>query len=299
MRTTFSGLAGHAVSVTGTGSTIAQGTVSLIGSAGNVVASASLTTSGAFIDTKALPGADTYAIVVDPRAAAVGTVAIRVVDVPADTTGAIALNGVPVLAANVVAGQNARLSFAGSAGQRISIATAPGTTSGTLRLLNPDATTLTTKPFSASGAFIDAVTIGQTGSYTLLVDFASGQVGQVTATAWSVPANVAGGALTLGGTALRVTTGVPGQNASVTFVGNAQDIVVLTLSSVTEGTSTCCGVKVTIAAPGGSAVILPKLVGTNGAAITLQLPADGTYTVGLDPQGAVVGGATLRLTPAL
>ena len=73
----------------------------------------------------------------------------------------------------------------------------------------------------------------------------------------------------------------------------------MSLSSVNEGTSSCCGVKVTITAPGGSAVILPKLVGTNGASITLQLPADGTYTVGLDPQGAVVGGATLRLTPAL
>jgi hypothetical protein len=299
MWTTFTGTNGHAVSVTASGSTISQGTVSLVGSAGNVVATASLTTSGAYIDTKTLPATDTYKVLVDPRAAAVGTVAIRVVDVPADTTGAIALNGVPVLAGNLVAGQNARLTFAASATQRISIAAGAGTTSGTLRLLNPDGTTLTTKPFSATGAFIDAVTVGQTGTYTLVVDFAASQVGQVAATAWAVPANVNGGALVSGGAALRVTTSIPGQNASVTFSGSAQDIVVLSLTSVTEGTSSCCGVKVTITAPGGSAVILPKLVGTNGAAITIQLPADGTYTVGLDPQGAVVGGATLRLTPAL
>ena len=39
------------------------------------------------------------------------------------------------------------------------------------------------------------------------------------------------------------------------------------------------------------------LVGTFGATITATLPVTGTYSVGVDPQGAYTGGITLNLSP--
>ena len=59
-------------------------------------------------------------------------------------------------------------------------------------------------------------------SYVVALDPQGPSIGPVSVTVYDVPADATTSA-TLGGPAVTVTTGVPGQNASVTFTGNAGD----------------------------------------------------------------------------
>jgi hypothetical protein len=114
--------------------------------------------------------------------------------------------------------------------------------------------------------------------------------GSVTLQLYDVPED-ATGSIAPGGAPVTVTTTAPGQNAALTFSGVAGQRVSLKLSGVTIGTSTCCSAKVSI-----SGVVQGTLFGRNGGFVdTKVLPATGTYTVTVDPQGTDVGSATLQL----
>jgi hypothetical protein len=53
---------------------------------------------------------------------------------------------------------------------------------------------------------------------------------------------------------------------------------------------------VSILKPDGTRLVSPTYVGTNGRSLTTTLPAAGTYSVVVDPQGAATGGMTLALS---
>ena len=100
-----------------------------------------------------------------------------------------------------------------------------------------------------------------------------------------------------GGASVGVSTGpVPGQNARIAFEGIPGQRVSLKASGVTIGTSSCCSARLSITKPDGSALGTPMLFGTGGGFVDTQLlPAGGTYTILLDPQGTDLGSATLTL----
>ena len=68
--------------------------------------------------------------------------------------------------------------------------------------------------------FIDPVTLGTTGTYTIKVDPVSFAVGSQTLRLYDVPADPSG-TVTIGGSSLTLTTTTPGQNASATFSGTS------------------------------------------------------------------------------
>jgi YD repeat-containing protein len=115
----FDGTAGQRVSLkTSTGM---SATVKLLNFNATVFGTANAGVVEAFIDVATLPIAATYTILVDPVGSTTGSVTLTLYDVPADFAGTITAGGSAQTVSTTIAGQNGRLTFTGSAGQRISL----------------------------------------------------------------------------------------------------------------------------------------------------------------------------------
>src|SRR5262249_10231584 len=142
--------------------------------------------NGGFVDATSLPVAGTYTIVVDPYGPNTGHATLTLYDVPADFTSTITPGGAAVTATTTVPGQNAQLTFAGTAGQRVSLKmTSVSLTGGSgyleFGIKNPDGSVLVSTNFvTAAGAFIDVQTLATTGTYTVFVNPIDSNTGSVT-----------------------------------------------------------------------------------------------------------------------
>jgi len=175
-------------------------------------------------------------------------------------------------------GNNGRIGFGASTGQRISIvATNVGCT--TFRLASPTDVTVRTE-FACGTWFTDVLTLTETGEYTLYVDPSGLSTGSSMITTYLLAPDPIVAAMIEEPTAVG-SIGKPGNNMSFTFDGNSgKQISALvggpgcntyTLWSPTStslGTQFACGTW-----------FLERFI----------LPATGTYTVTVDPNGAQVG----------
>jgi hypothetical protein len=286
----FSGTAGQRVSLNITSVTIFSSKVSILKPNGNnLLTPFTVTRSGYFLDVQTLPTTGTYKIVVDPKDTYTGKMTLRLYDVPADPNGPVTADGTAATVTTTTPGQNARLTFAGTTGQRISVNLTGVTYSAArLRILEPDGVTNLYSPalsFGPGGGFLDTKTLPANGLYTLLIDPKLIATGSATVQLYTV-ASDATGTVTPGGGAATATTTSPGQNAILTFAGTAGQRVSLLL-----GNSTYPSVRVSLRDPGNADLYTPpaSLVGADAFMDTVTLPANGTYTVFVDPQGADTG----------
>ena len=134
------------------------------------------------------------------------------------------------------------------------------------------------------------IKMGVYGLLRVALDPQGPSIGPVSVTVYDVPADATTSA-TLGGPAVTVTTGVPGQNASVTFTGNAGDGV-----AALVGPFNCCSTQVSLLAPGGAVVAGPISFNPDGGRVLARLPSAGTYSLFVDPQGSATGAVHLQLT---
>ena len=295
MKVTFAGTAGRGAMVQVTASTIA-GTVKILRADGTtVLGSSTVSTAGGLIDSTTLPASETYTVLVDPKTSGTGTVSVRVVDVPADVTGSLPLTGVQQVYSTISPGQNISLTLSASAGQRIAVSIAGASYSGSIKITRPDSTQMLSKTFNVAGAFVDATVVTVTGTHIVKIDPSASGFGAITVTAYAVPADATGPPLVIDGASRRVDTTVPGQNGTITFDANSQDSIRIVASTVTTGSSTCCGSKVSVIGPLGTTVMLAKAVGTKGGTWSLTVPSTGTYTINMDPQASAVGGITFKV----
>jgi hypothetical protein len=294
---TFSGTAGRRVSLE-IGPICCSTKISILKPDGTALVSpTSFGTSGGFVDAKTLPVSGTYAIVVDPQSWATGSVTIKLHDVPPDVSGTIVPGGSAVTVSATTPGQNGKLTFAGTAGDRISLSMSGVTISNAkVSILNPDGTSLVAPTtVNTAGAFFDTKTLPSTGSYAIVVDPQGTATGNMTLTLYAVPADASVAAVP-GGASVTVTTTTPGQNAKVTFDGAVNQRVSVQLSGVTIGTSTSASMKVSILRPDGTTLIAPMNVGTNGGFLDAgTLTVAGTYTIFIDPQSSATGSATVTV----
>lgn len=286
----FDGLEGHraAVKITGVnGDLFNQTWVTLFDPLGGSMRSTPVVTSG-FLDTVALRSTATYSLAFAPAGAAT-TGHLVVYDVPPDFSSPIGFgdaNAVPVI--TTVPGQNGHLTFAGAAGQRVSINQAGFSCfTSTTSLLAPDGTSLAT---GCGGAFIDRTTLATAGTYAILVDPKDENYGSTTVTLYDVPADFSG---TLPfGTPTTVTTTVPGQNGRLTFTGTANHRIALNQTGFN-----CFLSSTTINRPGQNGqdgTVLAQ--GCGGSFIDTQtLDVTGTYSILIDPSGTSSGSTTLTL----
>jgi hypothetical protein len=307
-RVTFAGVAGRRISLKLTNVTIgtsasSSAKVSVLNPSGTaLVAPAYFGRNGGFVDVKALPTTGTYTILVDPQSNAVGNATLTLYDVPPDPVVPIVAGGASASTATTVPGQNARFTFSGVAGGRISVKLtnvtigSSGSSSSKVSVLNPNGTTLVAAAFfGTNGGFVDAKNLPSTGTYKIVIDPQSTAVGGVTATLYDVPPDDTA-TLAINGSAATFSMSVPGQNGRATFTGAAGQRVALRLTNVTIGTSSSSSAKVSVKNPSGTNLLAPTFFGTSGKTVVVTLPTAGTYTVVIDPQAANMGGATLSLT---
>jgi hypothetical protein len=295
-RLTFTGMAGQRVSLLISSYTLSIFTqVSIVAPDGAVLNSGQLHSGGEFRDAMTLPSSGTYTIAVDPPADSVGVATLTLYDIPADVTATIVSGGPSVTVAPSVPGQNARITFSGTAGQRITVQMTGVTIArAQVTILNPDASALATMTVQTATAALEDRQLPATGTYTIVVDPFRENTGSMTLALLDATDVLA--TITPAGPAVRVTTTIPGQNARVTFPGAAGQRISLVLSSVTIGSSTCCSARVSMTAPDGAVLVAPRYFGTSGTFVdVVALPAAGTYTILIDPDSTATGGVTLTL----
>jgi subtilisin family serine protease len=288
----FDGTAGQRVSIDVSAVTIGQSDMTLFRPDGTaLVAARYVTTSGSFFEPLTLAASGTYRLAVDPRTTSTGSMTVRLHDVPPDATAAATVDAGPTSVAVAVPGQNASISFAGGAAQRVSIDVA-GVTIGQsdISIVKPDGATLVAARYvTTSGTFFDVTTLPVGGTYRVRIDPRTNMTGSLRITVYAVPPD-ATTSLAIGGSAASIAVTVPAQNASATFEGTAGRAVSLFLSAVTIGQS-----DVSILKPDGTTLVSPQYVTTSGRTLNATLTVAGTYRIRVDPRAGFTGSMSLRL----
>ncbi len=296
-RLVFEGTAGQRVSLKMSGVTISSSYVSLLKPNGSNLTSPLYVGTGlGFLDTATLPETGTYTILIDPNGTAVGSMTLQLYDVPPDLTGGISIGGSAVTITTTAPGQNAILTFSGTAGQRVALQLSNSTFSGCIAVYDtikkPDGTNLASTYLCGATGNIDPVLLPVTGSYTILIDPQGSPTGSQTLVLTNVPLDITG-PITPGGAAVTITTTSSGQNAILTFSGTQGQRVSLKITNSTF--SGCIAVYDTIKKPDGTNLSSTSLCGATGYIDTAVLPVTGNYTILIDPQGTISGSQTLVL----
>lgn len=181
---TFDGAAGQRISLKVGASTLSQAYVSIAKPDGSsFVGNTLFATSGTFIDTRVLPVAGTYTITVDPNGTATGSATLTLYDVPADAGGSIAIAGPPQSVSLTTPGQNARITFDGTAGRAISLKLSSVTFSSVyVSILKPDGTTLVPNSLILTSGRTITATLPSDGTYTIVIDPQGAATGGMTLT---------------------------------------------------------------------------------------------------------------------
>jgi len=291
MRLMFSGTASQSVSTEVTGSTFGAGTqIHLEDPAGQVLASTSFNGTTGTLATTTLSSTGTYTIVVDPLGDNLGSGSVTLSEVPPDLTGTIIPNGPSVTLDTTAPGQNAFLTFTGTANQRVSLAFTNSGGNTQVTILNPDGSNLVVSAISTS-IFLEPKILPTSGTYTIFID-PSGSVLLTNAvvTLYDVPANITG-PIAINGPSVPITLTAPGQNAALTFDGSTNLEVTVAVSG-----NTINPVRVSLKRQDGT-TLTSRFTGVASFSLTPQiLPATETYSITVDPNQAVTGTLTVSLT---
>jgi hypothetical protein len=291
-RLTFSGTSGQRVSLLLSNVTLTNNWVSIQKPDGSTLVTVSVGTSGNFVDVQTLPDTGTYTILLDPFTDYTGSVTFTLYGVPADLTGTITAGGAAVPVSTATPGQNATLTFSGTAGQRISQRMSAVTYfRAFVSIKHPDGSTLVAPvTVTGSGNFIDATPLTQTGTHSILVNPDLQFTGAMTLTLYDVPADVTG-TLTINDPAVPVSLTTPGQNGSFTFSGTASQQVTVRLTG-----NTIAPVLITLKKPDGGVLIAQGTSAPSFNLVTQTLPVTGTYTVIVNPDQFSAGSLNLSVT---
>ena len=290
-RVTFSATAGQRVTVRVTGATNPSGWVNLVRPDGSVQTTKFFCCGPEFIDAQLLATTGTYTLWMQHRGSDVGSVTLQLSSVAPDVTGPITIDGPAVTVTTTTPGQDGRVTFSATAGQRVTVRVTDATNpSGWVNLVRPDGSVQTTKFFCCGPEFIDAQLLATTGTYTLWMQHRGSDVGSVTLQLSSVAPDVTG-PITIDGPAVTVTTTTPGQDGRVTFSATAGQRVTVRVTDATNPSG-----WVNLVRPDGS-VQTTKFFCCGPEFIDAQLLATtGTYTLWMQHRGSDVGSVTLQLS---
>ena len=246
-----------------------------------------------------LPVDGDYTIVLDPQSTGIGSVDVTVSD---DVTAQAVVDGQIGTLTTTLDGQNSRVTFDATQGQRISIglsditiAGAPGwagQSTALVSVIKPDGTVLTsssccwTGPGNAND--IDITSIPVAGTYTVFVDPQNIGAGSISVTV-SQPQL---GLISEDGGDVEANIARAGQDEILSFTGATGDDLNL---QIVDTSLPCCDGTVTIADPNGATIVSGSIFATDGEIELPILTVDGTYTVTID-QGSQIGYTTVALT---
>ncbi|MFF0151934.1 IPT/TIG domain-containing protein, partial [Micromonospora sp. NPDC005203] len=284
--------AGDLRSLALTGSTYGtSGTVTVTQPGGARLGSYSFSTSASEIDLPRLPETGSYDVLITPGGTSTGSLTVTLAaDVQAGTLDPTAAG---VTATTNRPGQNARLTFDGTVGQRTSLAFTGSTYGGSfsVSVYRPDGTVAVDQTFS-SDSHIDLAPLTVAGTHQVIIDPGAPRTGAVIVT---LSREFDGGVLspTAAGTAVSITR--PGQNAGFRFDGATGQRVSFGFS----GSTFTSAYYLTVLRPDGTTFVNDAyLSGGNTDYDLVPLPVSGTYTAFVD-YGIKTGSMTVTYSVLL
>ncbi|MBM7774680.1 subtilisin family serine protease [Actinokineospora baliensis] len=202
--------------------------------------------------------------------------------------GPIAVGGATKQVSVSRAGQHARVTFDGVAGQRVNLGL-NGAADQFVRLVKPDGAAVNYGDVLGTADSVSYGPLPSTGTYEVEVSSATNTSATTTLTL-SAPADA--GTITPGGAAALVSVTRSGQDGQVSFAGVSGDRLRLTFSGSTFALKTFL---LTVSKPDGSKLV-DRVYRTDQSPYDLpQLPAGGTYVVTVDPSSAGTGSISVGL----
>ncbi|MGH7392993.1 MAG: IPT/TIG domain-containing protein [Candidatus Rokuibacteriota bacterium] len=244
---------------------------------------------GSVLDFGPLATTGSYSILIDSYGVDTGTVTLWLSE---EVTGTITPGGASLPLTIERPGQRARIAFSGTAGQRVSLKLTGVTVPSWMfaSLINPDGTTLGPGQWLLGAtSLLDTKTLASPGTHAFLLDPNAVQTGDLTLTAYDVPADVTG-TLTINGATLPVSLAVPGQNAVLSVTAPAGTPLT---ARVTNGTMGCFSLFLKESSGTSYNVVSP--CGASGT-VTRTMTTTGTHTIIVDPTGANTGTADVSVT---
>jgi hypothetical protein len=201
----------------------------------------------------------------------------------------------PVTVTTTESGQNARLTFSGTSGQRVfvkasDVSLMPTSSYEVVDLLNPSDVRIGGTGAISSVGYIDTKTLATTGTHSIYVNPAGSATGSTTVRLFNVPADFTA-PIAFGGPPATTVTSVPGQDGRLTFSASADQPLRIWRSAITIPASI-----VKVLRPDGTQLASSGLVGTPDNYFDTTLPVEGTYTILVDGFQDAVGQMTIRLT---
>jgi RHS repeat-associated protein len=290
-RLSFNGMAGRRLAVHVQTGVLGQ--VRILNPNGSQFARPFVAGVPAVVDAPTLVMSGPHTLMYIPNA--IGNVTLRLHQFQ-DIAGTIAIDGPPVTVTTTTVGQNGSLTFSGTEGQRVALRVTDVNYPnwGYASIRNPDRTDLINPTVVRSGddGFLEA-TLVQTGTHTVFVDPYLADVGSATLTLYKIPADVTG-SITIDGPPLTVTIPTAGQNATISFSGNAGQDVSLEITDVNNPLGY---VHVYILDPSQNIIgsTLVNEFDQDGHIDSVSLPVTGTYAIVVDPELDGTGSLTLQL----
>jgi YD repeat-containing protein len=256
-----------------------------------------------------LPSTGTYMVQFIPDNAVTGAVTLSL-DTP--LTGMLSLGGATVTSNVTEPGGPILLSFAGTAGQVVELATQPAsgfyTNSGSflttwyaVTATEPDGQTqlYSNQQITAASAITGPLTLPQTGTYSVLFVPNSPATGSVAIQLDFPPT----GTLTIGGVPTILTIATGGETGTLSFAGTAGQVFQLVTEPSNGSFYTSTGpflntwYTIIITEPNGSTQLYNsgRITSSSSETSPLTLPVTGTYTIQFVPTGSGTGNVTFEL----
>jgi len=241
-----------------------------------------------FFDGQLLTEDGTFTISVDPTFSETGSATVTVFDVPDAVVAVVIPGGDPVELDLTAPGQDAVVTFEGTAGDRMSMVVTHPFSFCQLDVIVTAPTGAAVWP-SQCHPFYDTVVLAETGTHTIVLDPDNTftPTGTITLTLYAVPDDVTMAVIADSVPGV-VDITVPGQNGLVTFDATAGDLV-----SLEVDLSFFCRVKPRVMTPTGNTLWTATFC--SDFLDAKLLPETGTYTLLIDPDRAEIGTATVAL----
>jgi hypothetical protein len=268
------------------------GVLSVAGPTGDVLGSGCIADGRGYVDGLTLPFTGKYTITLDPQGTAVGQARIRLY-VGKDQTGTLTVDGPATPVKLDLPGTVFRLTFTGSAGQKVFLDATNSSLPdqcGALVLRGPDDQAVAAGCLLQGSGFIDGTVLPATGTYTVVVDPGDRAVGSLDLAIITITDQRS--SIAVNGPDVPVTIGKPGAAAYLTFTGAAGQQLTVEVRGATFPDQ--CGAVVVRDAE-GTALSTGCLTGGSGTLAAFAVPRTGTYTVVIDPADRQTGSATVRL----
>lgn len=148
----------------------------------NLAPQVGLWTGGQFIDTVTLPVTGVYTIVLDPQGTGTASVTFTLNNVPADASSSATINGGSTTLGTNTPGQNAQVTFSGTASQLATVhITNNGMSCVTVSLLPVGGGTALTSTTQCGSSFnLSQQTLPTTGTYSISIDPNGANYGNIT-----------------------------------------------------------------------------------------------------------------------